>query len=164
MPLRQAFIFTLLSQNWKPISPPLHTDLSFYQSITSNACVCSVCVCLCVCLWVCVHVHLCVCGCMHLCVCMSLCVCVCVCVCDEMRVSLYLCKCSELLRDRHQKLLLLLIFTTVCTKLCWQVHSPTFPPPPIHTHHPCKSQTTPFSLSPPLTFLVVASVLGHRRE
>ena len=38
--LCQAFVFTLLSQNWKPSSAPLHTDLSFYQSITSNACVC----------------------------------------------------------------------------------------------------------------------------
>ena len=43
--LCQAFVFftLLLSQNWKLISSPLHTDLSFYQSITSNACICSVC-------------------------------------------------------------------------------------------------------------------------
>ena len=33
----------VLSQNWKPVSSPLHTNLSFYQSITSNACICSVC-------------------------------------------------------------------------------------------------------------------------
>ena len=52
----------LLSQNWKHISSPLHTDLSFYQSITSNACICSVCVCLAVCV----------------------CVSGCVCACDEM--------------------------------------------------------------------------------
>jgi len=56
----------LLSPNWKPISSPLHhdTDLSFYQSITSNACICSVCVfvvCVCVCS-VCV---VCVCVCAH---------------------------------------------------------------------------------------------------
>ena len=42
-----------LSQNWKHISFPLHTDLSFYQSITSNACICSVCVCLGVCVRAC---------------------------------------------------------------------------------------------------------------
>ena len=92
MPLCRAFVFTLLSQNWKPISSPLHTDLSFYQPITSNACVCSVCVRACTCICVCVHV------CVSLCVCVCVC-CVCACVCDEMSVSLYLCKCSELLRD-----------------------------------------------------------------
>ena len=48
--LWQAFVFTLLfSQNWKPVSCPLRTDLSFYQSITSNACIC------CGCLGVCMH-------------------------------------------------------------------------------------------------------------
>ena len=50
----------LWSQNWKPISSPLHTDLSFYQSITSNACICSVCVCLDV--WA----HMCVCVCVRM--------------------------------------------------------------------------------------------------
>ena len=35
----------LLSQNRKPICSVIYTDLSFYQSITSNACICSVCVC-----------------------------------------------------------------------------------------------------------------------
>ena len=38
-----------LSVRRKPISSPLHTDLSFYQSITSNACIC------CGCLGVCMH-------------------------------------------------------------------------------------------------------------
>ena len=74
-----AFVFTLLlSQNWKPVSSPLHTDLSFYLSITSKVCICCVCVCV---------------------LCVYVCVCVCARVCDEMSVSLYLCKCSELLRD-----------------------------------------------------------------
>ena len=53
----QAFVFTLLSQTWKPISSPLRTNVSFYQSIISNTCHCSVCVCV----SVCAHVHLCVC-------------------------------------------------------------------------------------------------------
>ena len=99
----------LWSQNWKPISSPLHTDLSFYQSITSNACICSACVCVCAC--VCVRVCMCVCGCVHVrtpwCVymCVRACVCVWMCVhahisiCDETGVSLYLCKRSELLQD-----------------------------------------------------------------
>ena len=47
-----------------------------YQSITSNACICSVCVC--------------VCARMHVSVCVCKCVSVCVCVCDEMSV-LYPC-------------------------------------------------------------------------
>ena len=50
-----------LSQNWKHISFPLHTDLSFYQSITSNACICSVCVCLGVCVRACMCLGVCVC-------------------------------------------------------------------------------------------------------
>ena len=45
----QAFIFTLLSQNWKPVSSLLCTDLlfpffSFYKRVISNACICSACV------------------------------------------------------------------------------------------------------------------------
>ena len=55
----------LLSQNWKPTSSLLHTDLSFsffsfYQPIISNACICSVCVCVCVCTCICVCMHVCV--------------------------------------------------------------------------------------------------------
>ena len=71
----------------KTISSPLHTDLSFYQFIHV--------------FFVCVGgwglgcgglgVGVGVGGCAH--------ASVCVCVCDEMRVSLYLCKHSELLRD-----------------------------------------------------------------
>ena len=71
----------LLSQNWKLISSPLQTDLSFYQSITRNACICSECVCVCVCACVCVS------GCA--CRCASVCVCVCVCVCLMKWVYLY---------------------------------------------------------------------------
>ena len=86
----------LLSQNWKPTSSLLHTDLSFsffsfYQPIISNACICSVCVCVCVC--ACVRAYVCAC----MCVCMR--VCTCMCVCDEMSTSLYLCKRSKLLSD-----------------------------------------------------------------
>ena len=44
LPLYQAFIFTLFFQ---PIYFPLHTNLSFYLLITSNACICCVCVCVC---------------------------------------------------------------------------------------------------------------------
>ena len=67
--LCQAFFFILLSQNWKCTSSVLHAELffvfSFYQSITSYACICSVgvrvCVCvracMCACLWwnACIH-------------------------------------------------------------------------------------------------------------
>ena len=56
---------------------------SFYQPITSNACICSV--------------HVCVCVCVRACVCV--CVCLCVCACGEMSVCLCLCKRSGLLRD-----------------------------------------------------------------
>ena len=35
----------------------------------------------------------------HLCVCVCVCMCVCVRACDELSVSLYLCKRSELSRD-----------------------------------------------------------------
>ena len=68
--LCQAFVFTLLSQNWKHISSAYWSVVFFslYQSITSNACVC-VCVC----------------------VCMSLCVCHCVCV--LLLLLLLLCVC-----------------------------------------------------------------------
>ena len=41
--MRSIHLHSLLfSQNGKPISSTLHTYLSFYQSITSNACICSV--------------------------------------------------------------------------------------------------------------------------
>ena len=68
------------------------------------------CVCVCVCVWLThaymggrLHVYICMCVCVCVCTCvracMRACVCACVCVCDEMNVSLYLCKCSELLRE-----------------------------------------------------------------
>ena len=53
---------------------------SFYQPITSNACICSVCVCVCVCACVrvcmhaCVHVFVCVHACVHTCMCVCVCV------------------------------------------------------------------------------------------
>ena len=70
--LCQAFVFTCLGQNWKPVSSLLHTDLSFSSHCTSQSPV------------------------MHV---LVVCVCVCVCVCDEISLSLCLCKCSGLLRD-----------------------------------------------------------------
>ena len=79
---------------------------SLYQSVTSNACICSVCVvyvCVCVharvraCMRVCVCVHACVS--MRACVCMCVCVHACMCVCNELSVSLCLCKCSGLLQN-----------------------------------------------------------------
>ena len=61
-----GFVFSSASFR-KPISSPLHADLSFYQSIISNACMCSVCVCvcLCVCTCVCMCVRTCVRACVH---------------------------------------------------------------------------------------------------
>ena len=83
--LCQAFIFTLLSQNWKPTSSLLHTDLSFFSHATNPPPamhVFGVCVC---CVWACMR--------------MSVYVHVCAQVCDEMSVSISLCKCSGLLWD-----------------------------------------------------------------
>ena len=78
----------LLSQNWKNTFSLLHTDLlfsffSFYQPITSNACICSVCVCVFVCVYVCV------CECVFVCL-----------LCDKMSMSVGFCKHARFLRDR----------------------------------------------------------------
>ena len=70
----------LSSQNWKPTSSLLPTDLSlsffcFHQTHDYYACAFVVCVCVCVCLCVCVCVYVCV----HVCM-WGVCVCVCVCL------------------------------------------------------------------------------------
>ena len=88
-----AFVFSLASFR-KPISSPLHADLSFYQSIISNACMCSVSVCVCLCVCTCVCISVCVHMCVYVCVHMR----ACVRACDEMSVSFYLCKHSGLLQ------------------------------------------------------------------
>ena len=89
-----------------------------------------VCVCVCVCLWVCARVHLCVCA--YASVCVH--VCVCVCVCDEMRVSLYLCKRSELLRDGAPTIIIIINIHNCMHQVMLTSTLPHLPSSPPYTH------------------------------
>ena len=122
----------------------------FYQSITSNACICSVCVCVCVCVSVCVCASICLYMCVRACVvcmcvgctCASNCVCVCswVCVCDEMHTSVGLWKHPRLLWDgasNNLPLFYLCCGQTLCIFHLLIPSSVHFPLSLLKTPNPC---------------------------